>query len=329
MRQEPHPHRRNERLRRPDPVFPKTCLLTLFLALLCFPWLSRSAGTDHNDGIPSPLRVGISSRLFPDLDHNDVRIAMGLWTREVARRIGVDSQMQPVIFNRTADMLDSVRRGELSVISLPSLEYLQVRETAPLTPLIVSSSNNGKGRSFVLVTHRDSGITALKGLSGKSVVLPPSRNLASHLWLEVLLLREGARDRTVFFRQVREISKPSQAIMAVFFRQADAVIVSRDALETSATLNPQLGSQLRIIAESDYLLESVTCIPRTSSPRYLAAFQQAALHLHENTAGRQILTLFQLKRTMPFHPSQLSGIEHLVRERNRLLSRQGAKERRR
>jgi ABC-type phosphate/phosphonate transport system substrate-binding protein len=295
--------------------------LVPLLALACILLPPLSASADRNDGIPAILRVGISSQLFPDLDHNDVRIAMGLWTREVARRIGVESQMQPVIFTRPADMLAAVNRGELSVISLPALEYLQVRETAPLIPLIVSSSNNGRGKSFVLVTHRSSGITTLKELNGTSIILPPSRNRASHLWLDVLLLREGKRNRNGFFRQVREGAKASQAIMAVFFRQADAAIVSRDALETSKTLNPQMARQLNVIAESNYLLDGVTCIPRTSSTRYAAAFQQAALHLHENTVGKQILTLFQLERTVLFHPSQLAGVEELVREHNRLLAR--------
>ncbi|ABK99054.1 phosphate/phosphite/phosphonate ABC transporter substrate-binding protein [Pelobacter propionicus] len=295
--------------------------LVPLLALVCILLLPLFASADGNDGIPAILRVGISSQLFPDLDHNDVRIAMGLWTREVARRIGVESQMQPVIFTRPAEMLEAVNRGELSVISLPALEYLQVRETAPLIPLIVSSSNNGRGKSFVLLTHRSSGISSLKQLGGKSIILPPSRNRASHLWLDVLMLREGKRDRNGFFRQVREGTRASQAIMAVFFRQADAVIVSRDALETSTALNPQMGSQLNVIAESDYLLDGVTCIPRNSSARYAAAFQQAALHLHENTVGKQILTLFQLERTMLFHPSQLAGVEELVRERKRLQAR--------
>lgn len=295
--------------------------LVLLLALLCIPLLPFFAHAERNNGTPPLLRVGISSQVFPDLDHNDVRIAMSLWTKEVARKVGVDCQPQPVIFTTSSDLVSAVRREELTLASMSALEYLQIHDRAPLAPLIVSSRNNGKGQRFVLITHRTSGIRTVKELSGKTIILPPTKNRASHLWLDVLLLREGKRERNAYFRQVREGGKASQAIMSVFFRQADAVIVSRDALETSKTLNPQIISQISVIAESDYLLDGVTCIPHYVDDKLKTEIEQAALHLHESTAGKQILTLFQMERTTLFHPSQLAGVKELVRERDRLLAR--------
>jgi phosphonate transport system substrate-binding protein len=293
----------------------------LWLALLCIPCLPLSASADRNDGTPPTLRVGISSQVFPDLDHNDVRIAMSLWTREVARRVGVECQPQPVIFNTSTDLLNAVKKGELTLASLSALEYLQIHDRAPMTPLIVSSRNNGKGQRFVLITHCSSGIRTVKELNGKTIIIPPTKNRASHLWLDVLLLGEGKRERNAFFRQVREGEKASQAITNIFFRQADAAVVSRDALETSKTLNPQIGSKVSVIAESDYLLDGVTCVPHQVGAKLRADIENAALHLHENTAGKQILTLFQMERTTLFHPSQLAGVEGLLRERDRLLAR--------
>lgn len=293
----------------------------LLLLLLCIPCSPLSASADRNDGAPATLRVGISSQVFPDLDYNDVRIAMSLWTKEVARRVGVECQPQPVIFSTSSDLLNAVKRGDLTLASLSALEYLQIHDRAPMTPLIVSSRNGGKGQRFVLITHRTSGIRTVKELNGKTIIIPPTKNRASHLWLDVLLLREGKRERNAYFRQVREGEKASQAIMNIFFRQADAAVVSRDALETSKTLNPQIGSKVSVIAESDYLLDGVTCIPHQVGAKLKGEIEQAALHLHENTAGKQILTLFQMERTTLFHPSQLAGVEGLIRERDRLLAR--------
>lgn len=298
----------------------------LLLALLCIPLLPGFAHGERSNGTAPLLRVGISAQVFPDLDHNDVRIAMSLWTKEVARRVGVDCQPQPIILTSSADLAGAVRREELTLVSVSALEYLQLHDRVPLTPLIVSSRNNGRGQRFVLITHRGSGIRTVKDLNGKTIILPPTKNRASHLWLDVLLLREGKQERSAYFRQVREGGKASQAIMSVFFHQADAVVVSRDALETSKMLNPQIASQVSVIAESDYLLDGVTCIPRYVGAGLRTNIEKAALHLHETTAGRQILTLFQMERTTLFHPTQLAGVEELLRERDRLLARPGKKQ---
>lgn len=298
-------------------------VLSLTALTPCFQPLPVHAGQSNHTA--STIKVGISSQVFPDLDHNDVRIAMSLWTREMARRIGVDCQPQPVIFSSANDLLLAVRKGELTLASLSALEYLRIRNKAPMTPLIVSSRNSGKGQRFVLIAHRGSGIRSIHDLNGKSIILPQAKNRASYLWLEVMLLKEGKRERNSFFRRVEEGKKSSQSIMAVFFKRADAAIVSRDAFETSKILNPQTGNQLAVIDESDYLLDGVTCIPHHVDASLRADIERVALTLHESTVGKQILTLFQMDRTALFNPSQLNGVERLVRERDRLLAQNGGK----
>ena len=111
--------------------------------------------------------------------------------------------------------------------------------------------------------------------------------------------------------------------MAVFFGQADAAIVSRGALETAATLNPQIGNRIVVVSESKSLIGDFTCIPTSVNEKFKQSIEYAALHLHERTAGRQILTLFHIDRVVPFQPSYLDGTIELLRERDRLLLKLG------
>ena len=120
---------------------------------------------------------------------------------------------------------------------------------------------------------------------------------------------------------MKESATSSQALMAVFFKQFDAAIVTRGTLETSAALNPQLGGQLTIIAESHILLGDITCIPDNVAPSLQRAIENAAKHLHESTVGKQMFTLFQMDRAIPFQPSYLDGLEALLRERDRLKAK--------
>jgi ABC-type phosphate/phosphonate transport system substrate-binding protein len=299
-------------------------LLALAIAGVALYFNASPAWADQPPRQQTVLRVGFSAQVFPEVDQRDVQVAMQLWTRELARGSGFDAEPRTIVYNRTEDLLAAVKKGELIVVSLPALDYLQIRSTAPMAPAFVSFSNTGRKRQFILLVRRDSGIRSVRDLRGKCVLLPSrKKNYAGHIWLDVLLRREGIRESSTFFRQVKESSSSSQAIMGVFFKKVDAAIVNRGTLETSATLNPQVGSQLSAIAESRSMLGDITCIPDNVSESMKHAIQQAALHLHETAAGKQMFTLFQMDRAIPFQPSHLEGLEDLLRERDRLAAKWG------
>jgi ABC-type phosphate/phosphonate transport system substrate-binding protein len=275
------------------------------------------------DGLTSTLRVGFSSRVFPDVDQRDARVAMELWTRELARGMGIKGTPVTSIYKNPADLLEAVKKGELTVVTLPAIEYLQMRDKAPMTAVIVAASNSGDARQYALIVRRGSGISTLADLRGKTIIIPSStKNEASHIWLHVLLMREIKEDRTQFFRQVQESSAASKSVLKVFFKQADAAIVSRGALVTSAELNPQISKNIAIIAESKPLHGDITCVPNNISKKLRYSITDSALHLHETVTGKQMFTLFQIDKVIPFNASSLSGLEDLLRDRDRLLAKQ-------
>jgi ABC-type phosphate/phosphonate transport system substrate-binding protein len=270
-----------------------------------------------------PLKVGFSARVFPNVDQGDARVAMELWTRELARGLGFRTQPQTVIFQKPSDLLKAVNNGEMTVVTLPATEYLQIKDKALMTPAIVEASNDGLSRRFVLIVRSDSGIRSLVGLRGKPILIPSStKQSASHLWLDILLLRSGVGERNSFFSEVKE-STASQSIMGVFFKKADAAIVSRTALEMSKSLNAQISKRINVIAESKSLIGDITCIPSSNDNRMKRAVETAALHLHETATGKQMFTLFQVERTIPFKQEYLDGLIELLREKERLSAKTG------
>ncbi len=272
-------------------------------------------------GEQEPLRVGFSARVFPSVDKRDARVAMELWTRELARGMGFKTQPRTIIFQRPSELLEAVNKGDMTVVTLPATEYLQIRDRASMTPVIVEASNEGFSRRFQLIVRRDSGIRSLADLRGKSILIPSSvRYSASHLWLDVLLLRSGSGERSAYFRAVKE-SNASQSIMGVFFRKADAAVVSRAALETSRSLNAQVANQISIIAESKNLIGDVTCVPLSIDAGMKRSIENAALHLHETATGKQMFTLFQIERTTLYRPAYMDGLIELIREKERLSAK--------
>lgn len=275
--------------------------------------------------LPKTLHVAFSSRVFPDIDQGDAQIAMELWARELARKAGIP-QAKVTIFADPKQIEESVRRGEMHVITLSAQEYLANRLQMPLVPAYVSANKTGPAMELLLIVHRSSGIRTVADLRGKRLITPPmTAHEPAKLWLSVLMgTRRGPGGR--YFDKVTVMTKPSQAVMAVFFRQFDAAVVRRGSFETCKAVNPQLGRELAIIAESKSLVGEITCLPATIDTRMKQAIDAAAASLHKTAVGKQMATLFQIDRVIPFKPTYLTGLEELLRHREQRSTRKEARQ---
>jgi phosphonate transport system substrate-binding protein len=287
--------------------------VTMTVFMISFSLLVRGtfALAESDSGLPKVLKVGFSSRVFPDLDNNDIRVAMELWARELSRSAGIPSA-RVTIFRDQAEWLSAIRQGELHIITITAMEYQRSREKSQLIPSYNSVNKTGANMKQLVIVNRKNGIKTVSELRGRSfAILPPIKCEASLLWLDQMLKKFGA-ERNAFFRQIKEFPKASQALMATFFGQVDGCLVSRGAYEICKTLNPQLGKELLIVAESKSLMGEITCVPANVSDALKAAFTRAALHLHENTVGKQILTMFQTDQVVMFNSADMEGIAELL-----------------
>jgi ABC-type phosphate/phosphonate transport system substrate-binding protein len=288
----------------------------LFCTALLRPYELHSAQDSKQ---PSIIKAGFSTRIFPDVDQRDMKIALDIWTREIARNITGDYELKSEFYSNLGYLQAAVRRGELTLIVLPVLDYLKIRDTLPMTPVVTASIDAAGKRKYVLITRKDSGLKSVSDLRNRSIMLPASaRNESSLLWLDVQLQRTGNRNRKVFFRQIKDYATASQGIMAVFFKQSDAALVRLSALETAISLNPQIGRQVNVISESKSLHGDVTCIADQVDDKLRSSIVDAALKLHESATGKQLMTMFQVEKAVPFNPKYLDGVLELVRERDRL-----------
>jgi len=301
------------------PIFSRLPVLIVIILLNAMPSLVLA---EQDDGMPKILRSGFLARIFSDTDPRDAKAAMELMTREVSRKMGLNTSPRVDIYPDIKAMTGAIRRGELDLASMPTVEYLRIREKVSLVPSFVGAHNNGMGSRYVLISHRNSGITSIGDLKGKTLLLlPAAKHELGQLWLDVLLMKAGKGNRESYFRQVKETAKISHAIMGVFFRQADAAIVTRAGLDTSRQLNPQLATQLVVLAESQFLSDGVTCFLGSASERFRQTTSKAINQLNETAFGRQLFTVFQTSGTTPFKPVYLEGVEELLHEHDRLKAR--------
>jgi phosphonate transport system substrate-binding protein len=236
-------------------------------------------------GAPSPLlaRAVLPADMLAGVSRKDAEIALAAWAKELGRAAATPMQTQTSILDDADAVSSTVLRGDVDVFGLATLDYLRLRETLPADPVLVGERGRGPEDEYLIVVRRDSGLATLKDLAAKRLVCQTgAAGTLSRMWLDVALHRQSLPDASRFLGEVRSVGRPSQAVLPVFFRQADAAVVTQTAYATLQELNPQLGRDLVVLSRSPKLLFS--------------------------------LMLFKINRVIPFDPANLDGVSWLVQE---------------
>ena len=271
---------------------------------------------------PRRVRVGTVTEIYPGVNAADARAAMQLWIDALLGKTGGRYVGVSVVFDSIEGPIQAVLKGELEVVNLSSVDFLRARPQVALEPMAVGMFADGEVKQeFLLVTRRNGGLQRLADLRGKRLLVNPLDWRVARLWLEVLLHQEGLLGSGVHLGEIVRAEGLSKQVLPVFFGQADACIVTARGLATLAELNPQLARQLAVLARSPAYLAYLTCLAPGLDEELHRDFMDMALNLHRDSAGRQMLTLFGLERTVSFKPEYLENLEELVAEYEQLVDR--------
>lgn len=269
------------------------------------------------------LRMGYSSKLYNDVDIRDAQVAMDMLTAEMNRIVvGGKVFSKATVFQDTTAMIEAIDRREIDTLTLTTLDYLRMKNKLRMTPFLTAANHVNQSQQRLLVVRKERGITKVTQLEGKAVAIPSCvKDEISSMWLDILLAREGIREKERYFRQVKEVNKASQAVLPVFFKQTDSAIVTRSAFELISALNPQLKEDLFILDSSKSLLGGVFCVHENLDESLKKLLFEQGPKLNESTTGRQILTLLQSDRIIPFQPEYMNGVIELEKEHQYLSAR--------
>ena len=94
---------------------------------------------------------------------------------------------------------------------------------------------------------------------------------------------------------------PSKSVMQVFFKQADAALVTMGAFDLVCEMNPQVKKNLRVLSVSQpFVAVGFIFNPAFQGP-IRDQVEKAVMELQNTPSGQQVLTVFQASR-MERHP---------------------------
>ncbi len=283
-------------------------LLILFTVFLAHP--IDLAGVE-----PEDIRAGYPVNAFRSVNPKDAEIAMKIWVSQLCRQSGMQfNKVEAHLFNNLSDLILAVKNNKLDLIGINSVDYLMVRNQVQLEPALITIFGKDHGNKYVLLVNKELNIHNLSQLKARRIFIHIGSPPIPLLWLRYLLKKQGLPGEDRFFGSFKEVDKASQAIFPVFFRQADACIVSRRAFEISSELNPQISQKLEPLITSPVYADSLVLFRHDYKSINKKMLIDTGLNFSKFPQGRQIMTLFQISGLVPFKEAYLDSLIALMRE---------------
>jgi ABC-type phosphate/phosphonate transport system substrate-binding protein len=295
--------------------YKKSIVVSLLMLLLVLPVLDRAPA---ETGRRPDVVFVYSTKAFPDVDIKDATAALKIYADELGKQIGY--RVESHLYDGIEAVVRDLQEGTVDFVALSSIDYLRIRNRIDVE-LGVKHMKGGKGSvKYLLLTRVKSGYKTISDLRNKKLTLLKG-NETGVLYLNTLLQKLRLGEMNAFFSPIEEKIKPSQAVLAVFFGQADACIVTDLSFKTMVEMNPQLGKDLGVLSESQELVDQIAIVRTALSDDVKQKALSLAGSLKNTTRGRQVLLLFKIDDIVPMKERDLAGISDLVGEYERLRAR--------
>jgi ABC-type phosphate/phosphonate transport system substrate-binding protein len=274
------------------------------------------------------IHIGYPSKLFAEVDRRDARAAMEIWVKTMAKKMNKHYNLIYVEIDELQAIEKALKERRIDLIGMPALDFVKIRKHVQLDPALADLKGKSVADQFVLLVRRDKGIKSIGQLVNKRFLVEIGfKKEIELLWLDTFLLRRGLPKSSSFFSSIKDVQKPSQAILPIFFDQADACLVTALSYEIVLELNPQLGRELTELARSPEYLRHIVCFRSDFDPAAKKDLTEALPHLQDYVEGRQVLTLFKSDELVTYDPAWIRSLENLVEDHKNLMRRKNGKSR--
>lgn len=264
-----------------------------------------------------PFRVGFTRSMLTHVNENDARAGIKGWGLALARECNVPVDADPPILADAEALIRAMQREEVDAVGTTCLEYAALRQVLPAGPVLLNAIAGNFTETYLILAHRDGPVRTLHDLRGRTLLLNASpRTCLALPWLSLLLHDQKLPPASRLLAGIGTEAKAANAVLPVFFHKADACLVTRTNFDTMRELNPQLGLQLRVLAESPPVTPTMLVFRAGFASPHNSIIMDTLNGLERNPAGRQILIIFQSDGLRSAPPETVTySLELLARAR--------------
>lgn len=295
-------------------------LVLLCWLLACGPLFAQEGAGDA--GPLKEIRFGALPGIYRYVSRKDGRMALELLMRKpnIQRTYPYSVKLDFIDPAPDEAIPDLIRRGGFHYVTLSIIDYYKYRHAVHLDPILIPSKIDSGQEHLLLLVANGQDLSTIGHREERSLIIESGANgELSRIWLDTLLADSGLAGSEKFFTKISRVSKPGRAVLPVFFKQADACVVTRHALNVIQELNPQIGRQVTSLHQSEGLVRLLICATDRPTQEDTEILIRTTTHMAQNPESRQTMTILQMKRFVLISPRDLDATEALL-DRHRKIA---------
>ncbi|MBL4730971.1 MAG: PhnD/SsuA/transferrin family substrate-binding protein [Sulfurimonas sp.] len=271
-------------------------MIRIFLILMC----TLSLYSAH-------INFGYSSSSVNQFSKKDTLIAIKVWIREILR--DDEDTIDFFFYDNSKHMIEDLKLGKLDIVITFGLDFVKYIEKSELVNAFAGGMNNRSLDNFILLVHKNSSKKKLLANKNPRIAVQKNEEI-SKLYLKHYFLKHKGHENINFV----DVRKRKEAILKVFFKNADAALVTKKTFEFAKELNPQIGRSLKVIETTNIPAGNFGFFRQGLDPHVRSELVSRALDIINSNRGRQILDIFQIDRVVETKVEELAPIEKLYND---------------
>lgn len=198
------------------------------------------------------------------------------------------------------ETFESLLRQPGSEFAIVSSAFLRTTGDNALSPLLVPSEKNDVYYHKQLVTSKK---VQAKSLSGRNIAVSGAGDEASAETQAILaeLTKAGVSHPILL-----SLPKDIDALMALYFGQADAALVAPHSIEVMQRISPKAVASLEVLYETRRMLRSPLCaVGKAAGAKQRETLVQSLLGMAKDPDGKEVMRRMDFDAWVPFQADML------------------------
>lgn len=257
----------------------------------------------------------------PSRDVNQIQLSANQIAQHLSEQTGY--HIKAITVQSYAAIVVGMSNKTIDVAFLGPLDYVVGSFKNGSYPITASVRGGKKGYTGIVIVRKDSGITDLQGLKGKTIALGDPLSASSNLYPKFEMLKAGI-DPAKDMRSMT-LSSASAIVASVSSGKVDAGAVYLDARNNPEVVSrfPKIIDETRVIHSTETIPADPQIVRKDLNPEQVQKLKKALLALSSESDGKKWLKeLFGIDQLVEAHDADYDELRRVIRAVNpKLLDR--------
>jgi len=264
------------------------------------------------------VRFGFIDTIMGNVNENDVKVAVSVWIKSLTQEMSLPVDAVIAIYSALSEVASNLAENRVDVVYITTPQLFAVQELLAEDALLAVQQSGSITEEYIVLVPDNSPAGNVGDLKGKKLrVLDNARTCLSLHWLNVFLSEKGLGILDTHFKNYKLVNKINDAVLPVFFKQADACMVTRKGFDVMVELNPQIARQMKIISTSPSYIPAVFTFRKSYQSEIKHILFRDIQKMVESSSGAQLLTIFQMDGMQQISKADLADTISLLEKDQR------------